>query len=159
MEKYLFVDLQTLRAFLSVKNKKKAASTGALKYLSPSPLREKPAASAVSQNIGVCKRTEAGPFLKRVISASISAVPFSIIFFILRCMHAKMLQSCPALCNPMDCSPPGSSVHGILQVRIKDWVALLWGIVPTQGSNPCLLRLLHRQEGSVPLASPEKPWR
>ena len=33
-------------------------------------------------------------------------------------------HSCPALCNPMDCSPPGSSVHGILQARILRWVAI-----------------------------------
>ena len=33
-------------------------------------------------------------------------------------------QSCPTLCNPTDCSPPGSSVHGILQVRILEWVAI-----------------------------------
>ena len=32
-------------------------------------------------------------------------------------------QSCPTLCNPMDCSPPGSSVHGILQEKILEWVA------------------------------------
>ena len=35
----------------------------------------------------------------------------------------SVTQSCPTLCNPMDCSPPGSSVHGILQVRILEWVA------------------------------------
>ena len=40
-------------------------------------------------------------------------------------MHAKLLQSCPTLCNPMDHSPPGSSVHGILQLRIPWWVAML----------------------------------
>ena len=34
------------------------------------------------------------------------------------CMHAKSLQSCPTLCDPMDSSPPGSSVHRILQARI-----------------------------------------
>ena len=33
-------------------------------------------------------------------------------------------QSCPTLCDPMDCSPPGSSVHGILQARIVDWVTI-----------------------------------
>ena len=33
-------------------------------------------------------------------------------------------QSCPILCNPMDCSPPGFSVHGILQARILEWVAI-----------------------------------
>ena len=33
-------------------------------------------------------------------------------------------QSCPALCDPMDCSPPGSSVHGILQAEILEWIAI-----------------------------------
>ena len=33
-------------------------------------------------------------------------------------------QSCPTLCDPIDCSPPGSSVHGILQARILEWVAI-----------------------------------
>ena len=42
----------------------------------------------------------------------------------LQSMHAKLLQSHPTLCNPMDCSPPGSSVHGILQARILRWVAI-----------------------------------
>ena len=37
-------------------------------------------------------------------------------------MHAQSLQSCPILCDPMDCSPPGSSVYGILQARILEWV-------------------------------------
>ena len=39
-------------------------------------------------------------------------------------MRAKSLQSCPTLCSPIDCSPPGSSVHGILQSRILGWVAI-----------------------------------
>ena len=39
-------------------------------------------------------------------------------------VHAKSLQSCPTQCNPLDCSPPGSSVHGILQARILEWVAM-----------------------------------
>ena len=33
-------------------------------------------------------------------------------------------QSCPTLCDPMDCSPPGSSVPGILQARVLEWVAI-----------------------------------
>ena len=37
-------------------------------------------------------------------------------------MHAKLLQS--TLFDPMDCSPPGSSAHGILQARILDWAAM-----------------------------------
>ena len=39
-------------------------------------------------------------------------------------MHAKSLQSCPTLCDPVDYSPPGSSVHGTLQARILTWVAM-----------------------------------
>ena len=36
------------------------------------------------------------------------------------CMHAKSIQLCLTLCDPMDCSPPGSSVHGIPQARILE---------------------------------------
>ena len=39
-------------------------------------------------------------------------------------MHAKSLKLCPTLCDPMDCSTPSSSVHGILQARILEWVAM-----------------------------------
>ena len=65
-------------------------------------------------------------------------------------MCAKFLQSCPTLYDPMDCSPPGSSVHGILRAWILEWVchALLQGIFPTQGLNPSLLHLLYWQAGS-----------
>ena len=50
-------------------------------------------------------------------------------------------QSCLTLCDPMDCSPPGSSVHGILQARTLEWVAIPFsrGIFLIQGSNPGLL--------------------
>ena len=44
---------------------------------------------------------------------------------------AKSLQSCPTLCDPMDSSPPGSSVPGILQARILEWVAVSF-------SNACM---------------------
>ena len=54
-------------------------------------------------------------------------------------LEGLVAPSCPTLCDLMDCSPPGSSVHGILQARILGWVALLQGIFPTQGLNPCLL--------------------
>ena len=37
---------------------------------------------------------------------------------------AKSFQSCPTLCDPMDCSPPGSSVRGIFQARILEWGAI-----------------------------------
>ena len=48
--------------------------------------------------------------------------------FLLQCMKMKnesdVAQSCPTLNNPMDCSPPGSSVHGIFQARILEWGAI-----------------------------------
>ena len=41
-------------------------------------------------------------------------------------MHVKSLQLCPILCDPIDCSLPGFSVHGILQARILEWEAILF---------------------------------
>ena len=75
------------------------------------------------------------------------------------------------LCDPVDGSPPGSSVHWILQARILEWVImppLLQGIFPTEGSNPHLLHFLRWQVSSLPrvpsgslytisLASPSAP--
>ena len=43
--------------------------------------------------------------------------------YICKCMCAKSLQ-CVTLCDPMDCRPPGSSVHGIFQMRILEWVSI-----------------------------------
>ena len=40
------------------------------------------------------------------------------------CIHTKSQQSCPILCDPMDCGLPVSSVHGILQARITEWVTM-----------------------------------
>ena len=75
------------------------------------------------------------------------------------CMPGKSLQLCPTLCDPMDCSPPGSSVHGNSPVKNTGvgCHALLQQIFPTQGSNQRLLHLLHWETGSLPLAPPWKP--
>ena len=56
-------------------------------------------------------------------------------------VRVSVAQSCPTLCNPMNCSLPGFSVHGILQRRILKWVAIPFsrGIFPGQGLNPALL--------------------
>ena len=59
------------------------------------------------------------------------------------CVCAESLQSYPALGDPKDCSPPGSSVCGVLQARILGCHVLLRGIFRTQGSNLCLLQILH----------------
>ena len=56
-------------------------------------------------------------------------------------VEVLVVQLCPTLWDPMNCSPPGSSVDGILQARILEWVrhSLLQGIFLVQGSNPGLL--------------------
>ena len=75
-------------------------------------------------------------------------------------MHSKSLQSCPALWDSRDCSPPGSSVHGdsLGKNTGVGYHALLQGIFPIRGWNPCcLFCLLHWQTGSFPLAAPGKP--
>ena len=43
---------------------------------------------------------------------------------------AKSLQSCPTLCDPIDGSPPGSSVHGIFQARVLEWGAITFSEHP-----------------------------
>ena len=58
----------------------------------------------------------------------------------------------------MNCSPPGSSVHGILQTRILEWVAMPFSRESSWPRiEPRLLHLLHWQAGSLPLALPGKP--
>ena len=62
------------------------------------------------------------------------------------------VQSCLTLCDPMDNSPPGSTVHGIFQAKILEQVAISYsrGIFPTPGLNPCLLHFLPWQVDSLP---------
>ena len=77
----------------------------------------------------------------------------------LRHINHTSIQSCPPLCDPMDWSPPGSSDHEDSPGKNTGVGChfLLQGIFTTQGSNPHLLSLLHRQAGSLPLAPPGKP--
>ena len=61
------------------------------------------------------------------------------------CMCA---QSCPTLCNPMDCSPPGSSFHGISQARILEWVPISsfrGSSQPRDRTNISCSSCIHRQ--------------
>ena len=48
--------------------------------------------------------------------------------------ESEVAQSCPTLCDPMDCSLPGSSVHGILQARVREWGAIAFPHIKVQGS-------------------------
>ena len=68
---------------------------------------------------------------------------------------AKSLQSCLTLYDPVDCSPPSSSVHRILQAGILEWVAIPPpGDLPNPRIEPMSLCLVHWQAGSLPLAPP-----
>ena len=46
------------------------------------------------------------------------------LFYLVNQSESEVAQSCPTLCSPMDCSPPGSSVHRIFQERVLEWVAI-----------------------------------
>ena len=72
---------------------------------------------------------------------------------------AGSLQSCPTLGDPMNCSPPGSSVHGILQARILEWIAIPFSRdLPNPGMEVASLKSnLHWQVSSLPPAPPGKP--
>ena len=75
------------------------------------------------------------------------------------CVHAKSLQPCPTLCDPVDCSL-GPLSMGILQARMLQWVAAEdppLGDLPHPESNPHLFYFLHWQAASLPLVSPGKP--
>ena len=76
---------------------------------------------------------------------------------------AELLQSCPTLCDPMDCSLPGSSVHRVLQARILEWVP----IPSSRGSSQPVIKpsfpteprfpTQEKQTGVLPSEPPEKP--
>ena len=78
-----------------------------------------------------------------------------VIQYFYRLSLCLVAQSCPTLCDPMDCSLPGSSVHGILQARILEWVAM-----PSSRGlpNPVMEpRSPALQEDSLPSEPPGKP--
>ena len=68
--------------------------------------------------------THLGILLKFILK---SKLPKTVIFspsFACCCCCCSVAKLCPTLCNPMDCSPPGSSVHGIFQARTLEWLAI-----------------------------------
>ena len=71
------------------------------------------------------------------------------------CLCVLVTQSCPTLCNPMDCSLPGSSVPGILKTKIPEWVAISY----SRGSSPPRVKpgSPALQEDSLPSEPPGKP--
>ena len=75
------------------------------------------------------------------------------------CVHAKLFQLCPTLCDPMNCGPPVSSVQGILQTRILERVATSSFRGPSLPRHQTHISLscLHWQAGSLTLAPPRMP--
>ena len=72
-------------------------------------------------------------------------------------MHALSFQSCPTLCDPVDCSPSGSSVHGILQARILSGLPFPPpGDLSDPGMHPLLPVSLVLQADSLPTGPPGK---
>ena len=73
----------------------------------------------------------------------------------------SFVKSYLTLCDPMGCSLPGYSVHGIFPGKNTGAGChfLLQGLFPTQGMNSCLLCLLHWQEDSLPLSHPGNPYQ
>ena len=66
--------------------------------------------------------------------------------FLLQCVKVKseseVTQSCPTLSEPMDCSPLGSSVHGISQARVLEWGAIAFSVHPSTVMQICLVETL-----------------
>ena len=74
------------------------------------------------------------------------------------CMHAKALQPCLTLCYPMNCSPLGSSVHGILQARILGVLLRpLPGDLPNSGIEPVTLKSPALADGFFSTSTTGKP--
>ena len=73
----------------------------------------------------------------------------------LSCMRAHL---CPTLCDPMDCSPSGSSVHGIFQERILEWVDISFSMVSSRPRDQ-IHSLLSSQVDSLPLSHQGSPSR
>ena len=98
----------------------------------------------VSQNVAAAKSLQSYPTLCDPIDRNHQAPP-SLGFsrqgvgchFLLQCMNVKseseVAQSCPTLCDRMDCSLPGSSVHGIFQARVLEW-----GAIAFSANNPAV---------------------
>ena len=74
-------------------------------------------------------------------------------------MKVLVVQLCPALCNSMDCNSPGSSVYGILQARILEWVSIPFsGDLPNTAIEPGSPALQADSLPTEPLGSAEGWW-
>ena len=83
--------------------------------------------------------------------------------FLLQCMKVKseseVAQSCPTLSDPMDCSLPGSSVHGIFQASVLEWGAIAFSAGNASGKEPACQCRSHRRYGFSPWVGREDALR
>ena len=103
-------------------------------------------ATILYEDIQQCRLTETPLFCTKTDSPAWEAWKWS-----------EVAQSCPTLFNPVDCSPPGSSVHGILQARILEWVAISFSSAwkwKLKVKSQSLVRLLATPWTSVHQAPP-----
>ena len=67
--------------------------------------------------------------------------------------ESEVAQSCPTLSDPMDCSPPGSSIHGIFQARVLEWGAIAFSVINLdsilKGRDITLLTKVHLVQSIV----------
>ena len=100
---------------------------------------------------------DSGHHLFRLIPCLWPCVP-NAMFSACACAPVQLTQLCPALCDPIGCSPPGSSVHGVLQARTLKWLPcpipgylLHLDVESRSPASPAL------QEDSLPTEPPRKP--
>ena len=63
--------------------------------------------------------------------------------------ESEVAQSCPTLSDPMDCSPPGSSIHGIFQARVLEWGAIAFSFSQEERPTKTIKELLPQMWGEV----------
>ena len=71
---------------------------------------------------------------------------------------SEVAQSCATLCDPMDCSPPGSSVHGIFQARVLDWVAISFSRVSSQTRDQTRVSCVVGRRFTIPQISKRQAY-
>ena len=98
-----------------------------------------------------------GQHIQRTSLSMVMVKKVRIGFTHLWCFESLILFQNLTLCNPMDCSLPGSSIHGILQARILEWVAMPSSRGSSWPRDWTRLCLLHWQVGSLPLAPTGMP--
>ena len=97
--------------------------------------------------------------LSRVLHVELAAFSLASLFagtLVVKGKECEVAQSCLTLCDPMDCSPPNSSVHGILQARILKWVAISFSRGSSQPRDLTLISCI-AGEFLLPLSYQESP--